>query len=133
MVDAAAEVNANLHRVAENLGQSIHEMDQIQALIQSLSALSQAVNGASEEHRATGKTTRELMGSLSTQVEGIHRLLDHQTETTANLASALGQVAESSDSTRESLDMIHTIVNDLVAQSDRLQEEVRSLSTEEQG
>lgn len=128
MVDAAGEVNSSLHAVAQNLGQSIHEMDRIQALIQSLAALSEAVRTASEEQRGTGRKTRELMGSLSTQVEGIHAVVDRQTQTAAALDQALGQVAESSESTGESLGTIHTIVNDLVTQSDGLQEEVRSLS-----
>jgi methyl-accepting chemotaxis protein len=129
MVDAAGEVNTSLHTVAQNLGHSTHEMDRIQALIQSLAALSEALHGASEEHRDTGWKTRELMGSLSTQVEGIHGLVDRQSQTAGSLDQALGQVAESSDSTRESLATIHSIVNDLVAQSDRLQEEVQGLSS----
>lgn len=127
MVDAAGEVNSNLHQVAENLGQSINEMDRIQALVQSLAALSQFVRGAAEEHRQTGWKTKELMGSLSAQVEGIHALVDGQTETSVNLDQSLCQVSESSDSTRESLETIHKIVNDLVGHSDLLQEEVHSL------
>ncbi|MBI5016647.1 MAG: methyl-accepting chemotaxis protein [Deltaproteobacteria bacterium] len=129
MVDAAGEVNASLHTVAQNLGHSIHEMDRIQALVQSLAALSEAVHSASEEHRDAGWKTRDVVGSLSTQVEGIHGLLDRQTETAGSLDQVLGQVAESSESTRESLGTIHSIVNDLVAQSDRLQEEVQGLSS----
>ncbi len=127
MVSAAGEVNESLHHVAENLGQSLVEMDRIQALIQALSALSQSVRAATEEHRRTGWKTLELMASFTTQVEGIHGLVDGQRDTSNRLEAALAQVADSGDSTGESLETIHAIVNELVAQSDGLREEVRAL------
>jgi methyl-accepting chemotaxis protein len=127
MVDAAGEVNQNLHQVARALGLSISEMGRIQDAIQSLSTLSESVRGASEEHRQTGRNTRDLMSSLSTQVEGIQTLVGDQNRTGKGLEQALGTVSESSDNTRDSLKSIHTIVADLVGESDRLQQEVQIL------
>jgi methyl-accepting chemotaxis protein len=127
MVSAAGEVNNSLHQVAENLGQSIQEMERIQTLIQSLGALSQSVHAATDQHRQMGWKTSELMGSFSSQVEGIHALVDRQRETSCDLDGALGQVAESAESTEESRATLHSIVNELVKQSDELQEEVGGL------
>jgi ABC-type transporter Mla subunit MlaD len=113
--------------VAENLGQSIQEMERIQTLIQSLGALSQSVHAATDQHRQVGWKTSELMGSFSSQVEGIHSLVARQRETSTELDDALGQVAESAESTEESRATLHSIVNELVKQSDELQEEVGGL------
>jgi methyl-accepting chemotaxis protein len=127
MVSAAGEVNESLHQVAGHLGQSIEEMDRIQALIQSLAALSQSVRAAADEHREAGRSTAELMGSFASRVEGIHSLVDRQEQTAAVLEASLGRVAESSVSSRESLDTIHVIVREMVEESDGLRGEVGEL------
>lgn len=124
MVDSAGEVNESLHQVAENLGQSILEMDRIQALVQSLAALSQSVRAAADEHRDTGWKTSELMGSLATQVEGIQSLIEQQREVAADLKTAYAQVGETSESTGESLNTLHSFVNDLVERADSLRADV---------
>lgn len=127
MVDAAGEVNSNLHQVVEALTYSIGEMGRIKAAIESLSTLSESVRGASEEHRTIARNTRDLMASLAKQVEGIHGLVDGQIRTGGDLDRTLGQVSETSGSTRESLERIHTIVADLVTESDRLRQEVHGV------
>ncbi|MHB8766122.1 MAG: methyl-accepting chemotaxis protein [Deferrisomatales bacterium] len=132
MVSAAGEVNQSLHGVAENLGQSLREMDRIQALIQSLAALSESVRGAAEAHRHTGWKTAELMESFAVQVQGIHGLVGEQRGTSGRLEAALDQVAESSSSTRESLETIHGVVKELVGQSDGLRQDVGALRGREE-
>jgi methyl-accepting chemotaxis protein len=133
MVSAAGEVNDSLHQVAENLSQSIQEMDRINALIQSLAGLSHSVHAATENHRETGWKTAELMGSFSGQVAGIDTLLEKQRETASDLEAALASVTESSESTQESRTTLHSIVNELVEQFDDLREEVgRLLVTREE-
>ena len=67
------------------------------------------------------------MGSFSDQVEGIHTLVDGQGETAARLSDAVEQIGDSSGMTRESLDTIHTIVNELVGHADGLREEMGEL------
>lgn len=124
MVDAAAEVNNNLHQVAENVGQSTQEMERIQSLIQTLGALSQQVHAATDQHRTTGWKTRDLMASFSSQVEGINSGVDRQRETAVSLEGALDQLLESSDSTRESLNTLHSLVNTMVAHADGLRGDV---------
>ena len=66
-------------------------------------------------------------GSSAMMSEGIHSLVDRQRETSSELDAALGQVAESAESTQESRATLHSIVNELVKQSDELKEEVGSL------
>ncbi len=124
MVSAAGEVNESLHRVAETLTESLQEMDRVQALIQSLAALSQSVRAATARHREAGRSTSELIGSFTHEVEGIQSLLSGQDETASELGSALGEVNESSDSTRESLDALHALLKELVRQADGIREEV---------
>lgn len=127
MVDAAGEVNENLHQVARALGLSISEMGRAQDTILSLSTLSESVRGASEEHRQTARNTQDLMNSLATQVEGIRTLVDDQNRTGNGMEQALATVSESSNNTRDSLKSIHSILADLVGESDRLRQEVHAL------
>ncbi len=131
MVASAGEVNESLHRVAANLGQGMGEMARVQDLIRSLSALSQSVRAAADEHRDVGRRTSGLMASLSGQVEEIHGLLDAQSEAGEKLHQNLDTVAESSDSTRESLETIHAIVGEMVDEADGLRAVVVQLRGDE--
>jgi methyl-accepting chemotaxis protein len=124
MVNAAGEVNESLHRVAETLTESLREMDRVQHLIQSLAALSQSVRAATARHREVGRSTADLIGSFTHEVEGIQGLLTGQDRTASELGTALGEVHESSDSTRESLDALHALLKELVLQADGIREEV---------
>lgn len=133
MVSAAGEVNQNLHRVAGTLTESLREMNRIQELIQTLAALSQSVRSATARHREAGRNTADLMGSFRSEVEGIDGLLASQQETAAALETALGEVGDSSTSTRESLDGLHGIVKELVARADGIREEAALLSTASSG
>lgn len=133
MVSAAGEVNQNLHSVAGTLTESLREMNRVQELIQTLSALSQSVRSATARHREAGHNTADLMGSFRSEVEGIDGLLVSQQETAAALEAALGEVGDSSTSTRESLDGLHGIVKELVARADGIREEAALLQTASAG
>ncbi len=133
MVNAAGEVNQNLHRVAETLNEGLEQMTRIQTLIQTLSALSQSVRAATARHREAGRSTADLMGSFRREVEEIHALLAGQKGTAASLETALAEVGESSTSTRESLDALHGIVKELVTQADGIREELGVFAVASEG
>ncbi|MEW6488171.1 MAG: methyl-accepting chemotaxis protein [Thermodesulfobacteriota bacterium] len=133
MVSAAGEVNQNLHSVAGTLTESLREMNRVQELIQTLAALSQSVRSATARHREAGHNTADLMGSFRSEVEGIDRLLASQQATAAALEAALGEVGDSSTSTRESLDGLHGIVKELVTRADGIREEAALLQTASAG
>jgi len=120
MVSAADEVNASLHRVAENLDQGMQEMDRVQALNQTLAALSQSLRAAADSHRDTGRETAELMASFAREVEEIGSLLEDQRRAAVALEGHLNAVAESGESASESLLGFHDIVRTLVAEADGL-------------
>lgn len=133
MVSAAGEVNQSLHSVAGTLTESLGEMHRVQALIQTLASLSQSVRAATARHREAGHNTAALMGSFRSEVEGIDGLLASQQATAAVLEAALGEVGDSSASTRESLDGLHGIVKELVARADGIREEAALLQTASAG
>lgn len=124
MVAISMEVNLELHGVVSILQQSSDEMARMGVLIRDVSDLSSSVRTAAESNHRSALEVGQLMANFVGQVEEIENLVGKQREGVSTLDEAMTSVASSAESTRESLDSIHNIVNELVSHADSLQDEV---------
>lgn len=126
MVAISTEVNLELHGVASILRQSSGEMDHMGALIKDVNELSAKVRLATETNHRSAMEVAELMETFVGQMEDIESLVLKQKSGVTTLDQAMSGVADSAESTRESLESIHKIVNELVAHADSLRDEVEA-------
>lgn len=128
MVEAAGEVNTNLHHVADALGVSIAEMDRIQFGIHSLTTLADSVRGATEEHGQIGRTTRDLLVSLSARVEGIRELAQGRAGTGESLSLTLAALSEAGAAAGGEWKGIQALAQALADDAERLGRRARELT-----
>lgn len=124
MVAISTEVNLELHGVASILRQSSGEMDHMGVLINDVSNLSGKVRGATEGNHRSAMEVAELMDTFVGQMEEIESIVLKQKTGVNTLDQAMSSVSESAEATRESLESIHKIVNELVSHADSLRDEV---------
>lgn len=124
MVAISTEMNMELHGVAAILRQSSTQMDSMGELITEVSGLSASVRTAADSNMRSALDVNDIMNTFVAQVEEIETLVDKQQGAVNAMDSAMSSVSESAEASRESLNSIHTIVNELVEHSDGLREEV---------
>lgn len=126
MVSDSVEVNTRFHSIMAILTQSAVEMERIGGMVTNVTALSSSVRKAAEGNRVSSVELDGLMAHFVGEVEEIQNVVVKQREGVATMENAMSSVSSSAEAARESLDSIHKIVNELVAQSDTLKEEVRA-------